>query len=216
MHPTRISPRRAGAASALALLLAIPGCGCDDCGGVTVQLQRSDILALARADSAAAPSGIAVQIKNNQTRTVRLTHSDSAQTLFLEFTFPASSLFEAAGRGVCDTCTVTVSIVPTAGVYGFRLGPSDVVFRSSVTPTVTVHYARYANFDVRDSSSLYPTDQAFDQALRLWYEASATPAWPGTPTPGIWRVSRNSAHVGAGMVAGAIDGPGEHLLAARK
>ena len=217
MHLTGISRRRVAAASTLALMLTLAGCGCDDCDGVSVQLQRTNLLALARADSAApAPSATVVQVRNNQTRTVRITHTDSAQTLFLDFTFPAGTFVESSGRGVCDTCTVTVSITPTSSVYGFLLGPSDVVFRSSATPMVTVHYLRYANFAVRDSSSLYPTDQAFDQALRLWYEASGRPDWPGTPTDEVWRVSRNSAHTGPGMVAGAIDGPGRHLLAARK
>ena len=216
MHLTGISRGRIGAASALALVLTLPGCGCDDCN-VTAQLTRTDLLALARADSAApAPSGTVVSIKNNQTRIVRIAHPDSAQTLFLEFTFPAGTIVQSSGRLVCDTCTVVVSIQPTNGVYGFRVGPSDIVFRSSVTPTVTVSYARYANFSVRDSSVLYPTDEAFDQALRLWYQATDPSAYPGAPPTEVWLVSRNSAHTGAGLVAGAIDGPGLHLLAARK
>jgi hypothetical protein len=217
MHLTGISRRRAIAASTLALLLTLPGCRCDDCDGVSVQLQRTALLALARADSAApAPSSTVVQVKNNQTSNARITHTDSAQTLFLDFTFPAGTLLQSSGRAVCDTCTVVISIQPTNGVYGFRLGPSDIVFRSSVPPTVTVHFSRYANFSVRDSSLLYPTDQAFDQALRLWYESTGTPAFPSNPPPVVWRVSRNSEHITAGMVAGTVDAPGEHLLAARK
>jgi hypothetical protein len=217
MHLTGISRRRAVAASALALTLMLPGCSCDDCNGVTVQLQRTALLALARADSAApAPSSMVVQVKNNETRTVRITHTDSAQTLFLEFTFPAGTLLQAGGRSVCDTCTIPVSIQSTNGVYGFRVGPSDIAFRSSATPTVTVHYSRYGNFGVRDSSTLYPTDEAFELALRLWYQGTEAPDFPSQTPDEVWRVSRNSAHIGAGMVGGAIDAPGLHLLAARK
>jgi len=194
--------------AASALTLSVTGCGeCLDCGGFGVVLPRNRILALGRADATAPPPGsTVVAVKNSQTRTIHITHSDSTQTTFLDLTFPAGSMVQNGNLLVCDTCTVSVAITPTAGVYGFTLGPPGLVFRSSSTPTVTVSYGKYADFSVRDSSTLYPTQQAFDQALALWYEA----------TPGMWTPTRNSGHSGSAMVSAAIDAPGAHLLAAFK
>jgi hypothetical protein len=206
MHRPVIS--RAAATAASALALGLPSCGtCDDCNGPGVLTARGDLIALARTDTNAPPPPVTtVPVKNSQIRTIVITHTDSTGTAFLELAFPVRSMVQVGSQLVCDTCTVNVSVTPTAGVYGFTLGPANLVFRASSTPTVTMRYATYADFTVRDSSTLYPTEQAFDQALELWFETSA----------GFWRRSRNSAHTGSRTVTGAIDQPGAHLLAAPK
>lgn len=202
MHRPVIS--KAAAAAASALLLA---CGGDDDGGLAVNLPRNRLLALARVDSTVPPPPLtSVAVKNNQTRTVAITHTDAGQTLFAELVFPAGSMVQNGTQLVCDTCTVTITVTPTTGVYGFALGPAGLVFRSSSTPIVTISYGMYGDLSVSDSSTLYPNQPAFDQALELWFESS----------PGLWRRSRNSAHTGPGTVAGAVDRPGAHLLAAPK
>lgn len=195
----------AGAASALALGA---GCGvCADCGGFSNDVPRTELLALARADAAApAPTVTAIPVRYNQTRTARIEHPDAATTLFVELYFPPQSILHVNGQPVCDTCTVTVTVTATSGVYGFTLSPASLIFNASSTPTVTFGYGAYGDLSVHDSSTRYATPQAFDQALAVWYEAA----------PNAWRRGRNSTRTGPGTVVSGIEAPGAHLLAAPK
>jgi hypothetical protein len=195
------------AASAFALALGA-GCGeCDDCGGFGGTVARTALLALARADAAApAPTVTTIPVRHNQSRTALITHPDVGSTPFVELFFPSQSILHLNGQPVCDTCTVTVTVTATPGVYGLTITPAGMIFNAAGTPTVTFGYNVYGNFAVRDSSTLYPTDPAFDVALAVWYEA----------TPGQWRRGRNSSHTAPGRVVSGIEGPGALLLAAPK
>lgn len=145
-------------------------------------------------------------LSNKQLNTVRIVHTDGAQTLFAEFQFTARSVLFANGATVCDSCNYTVTIAVAPGAYGFTLGPADLLFRLSNTPTVTVQYATYGDLSVYSQSPRYATPAAFEQALALWYERSA----------GSWVPGRNSAHTAPSTIASAIDAPGPHLIAALK
>lgn len=190
------------AASALAF-----GAGCDDGGVNPTGLARTALLALARADGAApAPTVTTIPVRHNQSRTALINHPDAGPTLFVELFFPQQSILHVNGQQVCDTCTVTVTVTATPGVYGVTITPANMIFNAAGTPTVTFGYDVYGDFSVRDSSTQYPTDPAFDVALALWYEA----------TPGQWRRGRNSSHTAPGRVVSGIEGPGALLLAAPK
>jgi hypothetical protein len=204
MHRGVISRTVVGAASALALA----GCECLDCGGFSIGDEpRSALLALARADAAApAPAVTTIPVRYDQSRTARIAHPDAGTTLFVELFFPSQSILHANGQPVCDTCTVTVTVTATAGVYGFTLSPANLIFNASSTPTVTFGHGTYGDLSVHDSSTRYATEQSFDQALAVYYEAS----------PNLWRRGRNSTRTGPGTVASGIDTPGAHMLAAPK
>jgi hypothetical protein len=49
--------------------------------------------------------------------------SDSAQTVFLQFRFTASSIVS-----VCDSCTASVTVTPAPGAFGFTVGPAGLVW----------------------------------------------------------------------------------------
>lgn len=187
---------------------ALWSAGCADGGpGPRPGVTRAELLAVARADNAApAPAMTTIAVRYDQTRTVRITHPDGPATLFLELHFPPQSILHVNGQPVCDTCTVTVTVMPTAGVYGFTIAPLTAIFNASSTPTVTVGYGTYGDLSVYDSVPRYVSAQAFDQALAVWYEA----------TPGAWRRGRNSTRTGAGTVVSGLEVPGAHLLAALK
>jgi hypothetical protein len=196
-----------GTVVAAASMLSLGAC-CGDCDpGADAFEPRSALLALARADAAApAPAATTIPVRYNQPRTARIVHPDAGSTLFIELFFPPQAILHVNGQAVCDTCTVTVGVTTTPGVYGFTLSPPTMVFNASSTPTVTFGYGTYGDLSVHDSSTRYPTTQAFDQALALWSEA----------LPGEWRRGRNSSHTGPGTVVSGLDGPGAHLLAAPK
>ncbi|MGH7643982.1 MAG: hypothetical protein ACREMR_00210, partial [Gemmatimonadales bacterium] len=185
------------------LAAACAGDGGSGPGGIP----RTALLALARVDSTFAPTPTSVfSVKNNVLRTFAIRHRDPATTLFAQFTFPPRSVAQVNGLLVCDTCTVPVTIMLTAGVYGFTVSPPSLVFRSSSTPTVTLSYGQYGDLSVYDSSARYGTESEFEQALELWFERD----------PGEWVASRNSSHPAALTVQSALDEPGAHLLAALK
>jgi hypothetical protein len=186
--------------------LAFCACG-EETVAPTTALPRSALLALARADATAPATAVTVvTVRGDQARTAVIRHPDAGTTVFLELFFPAHSILHSGGLTVCDTCTVNVTITLTPGVYGFTLTPSTMVFRSSSTPTATFVYGTYADHSVRDSTTRYATEQAFDDALAIWYQTA----------PDQWRRGRNSHHEAAGRVVSGIEGPGAHLLAAPK
>lgn len=186
----------------MAALLAM-ACGGESTGPSGVA--RAALLALARLDTVPPqPAVFAVRNDRLSTQTVRFT--DAERTLFLEFQFTPFSLASVDGRLVCDTCTVNVTVNPTDGVFGFTLGPPGLVFRTSSTPTVTVSYARYADFSVRDSSARYPDQAAFAQALDIWRERA----------PDRWVMARGSGPSGTDRLAAGVDEPGAYLVAAPK
>ena len=195
------------AASAIALAWMFSACGADGPGGPSGLLPRSGLLALARADAAApAPVVTTVGVRYDQSRTVTIEHPDVGTTTFVELLFPPQSILHVNGQPVCDTCTVTVSITVTPGVYGITLTPASMIFNASSTPTATFDYATYGDLSVHDSSTRYADEQAFDNALAIWSEV----------LPGQWRRGRNSSHTAPGRVVSGIDVPGPHLLAAPK
>ena len=177
-----------------------------DLGGGPSGVTRADLLALARIDSANPPPFTPLTLSNKVLNTVTITHTDSNQTAFLEITLPAKSVVYANGAAVCDSCVYSISFTVTpGGEYAFTIGPSDLVFRLSSTPVVTVRYAPpFGDLSVYGQSARYATPGDFDQALALWYEK----------TPSHWAEGRNSSHTMAATIVSAIDAPGPHVIAA--
>jgi hypothetical protein len=199
------------AASALACTFSavalVAACGDDGPGGLSDALPRSGLLAVARADAAApAPAVTTFGVRYDQSRTVTIEHPDVGTTTFVELLFPPQSILHVNGQPVCDTCTVTVTVSVTPGVYGISLTPASMIFNLSSTPTATFHFAMYGDLSVFDSSSRYASAQAFGSAVAIWSETLS----------GQWRRGRNSTQVTPGQVVSGIDVPGPHLLAAPK
>jgi hypothetical protein len=170
-------------------------------------LPRSGLLAVARADAAApAPAVTTFGVRYDQSRSVTIEHPDAGTTTFVDLLFPPQSILHVNGQPVCDTCTVTVTVSTTPGVYGISLTPASMIFNASSTPTATFHFATYGDLSVFDSSSRYASEQAFGSALAIWSET----------LPGQWRRGRNSTQITPGQVVSGIDVPGAHLLAAPK
>lgn len=185
------------------MLAAAAACG-GGTGGGPSGVARADLLALGR-DTASPPPTVTVRTLSNKTlNTVRIEHADS--TLFLELQFPPHTVLHANGAAVCDSCLYTVSISVSPGEYAFTISPSDLVFRLSSTPVVTVQYGTYGDLSVYSQSSRYASPSDFDQALALWFQRS----------PGAWVEERNSTHAGPGVITSGIDAPGAHLIAALK
>ena len=182
-------------------LTAVLACGGDGTGPTGVA--RTDLLALPRTDSAPPPLAV-LAVKNNQINTFAVRHSDSTTTLFAEFTFTPHSIVRAGGVTVCDSCTVTVTITPTAGVYGFTIGPATLVFAGSNTPTVRLTWGTYGDLSVWSTSTRYASAAAYGQALALWYER----------TPGAWAETRANTQPAPSTNLAGLEQPGAHLLAA--
>lgn len=161
-------------------------------------ISRADLLALARLESAA-PTHKTFQVRNNTLSTREVSFSDSVQTVFLQFRFTAASIVS-----VCDTCTASVTVTPAPGAFGFTLGPPGLVLRTSSPPVVTIHYGRYADFSVHDSSTRYSDAAAFEQALQIWRERA----------PEHWAPVRGSGPAGTDRVEAPLVAAGAYLLAA--
>lgn len=176
-----------------------------DGGGGSAGTPRDQLLALPMV-AGVGPATTFFQVKNNRTLTFTWRHSDSAQTTFATLTFTPRSIALSNGLYVCDTCTVTVSVSWTSGLYGFTIGPPTVVFATTNSPVVTVSYGAYGDLSVYDSTPAYPTPGDFSQALDVWYERS----------PGAWVEGRNSSHTAPTAVTSALESTGTYLLAAPK
>ena len=183
------------------LLLA----ACHSGTGPDTAIHRSNLLALARSDSAD-PFDFSMTFHNNVVKTFTWTYSDSAGTTFVVFHFSPQSVVSRNDTLLADTSTVTVSVSATPGVYGFTVTPANMFFNSAGSPTVDVWFTRYADFSVADSaSSKYPNPQAFAQALKLWCQ-NGSDRWKALNTG-----------VGADSVASsALAQPGLYLLAVPK
>lgn len=182
-------------------LTALLACGGDSTGPTGVA--RSDLLGLPRTDSAPPPIAV-LSVKNNQIQSFDVRHSDSTTTLFATFTFTPRSIVRAGGVLVCDTCTVVVTVTPTAGVYGFTIGPATLVFSGSNTPTVRLSWGVYGDLSVWSTSPRYASAAAYGQALELWYER----------TPGAWAETRANTQPAPATNLAGLEQPGPHVLAA--
>jgi len=167
---------------------------------------RAALLALAQADTFS-PAAQTFQIRNNIPTHVQLVHSDSAGTVFADFTFTPFSILSLDGHFVCDTCTVAVTVTVRPGTYLFSVGPSGIRFDASNQPTMAISYAKYGDLSVFDSSARYADTTAFKAALELWHERHV----------GAWYLTSGSGPgPGASQVSAALEGPGNYLVAALK
>jgi hypothetical protein len=183
--------------------VAAAACGGSDTGTGPGGTPRDALIALPRTD-VNPPAARTFTVRNDQPQTFRLTHSDGAGTLFAEFLFTPGSILSVNGAPVCATCSVSVTITPFAGLYGFTVSPASLVFSAVGSPVVTLSYGTYGDLSVHAASPRYPTPADYSQALAVWYELA----------PGLWREERNSGHVSGTTVASAVDIAVPHLLAA--
>jgi hypothetical protein len=184
----------------VAALLA--GCAGSD-GGGPVGTPRSSLRVLPRSDTTPPPART-FAVRNHQVQTFHFEHTDGMGTLFAEFRFTPHSIVQAGGLPVSVTCTVLVTATLLAGLYGFTIGPSDLVSSSSGSPTVRPSHGLYGELSVHDSTTRCPTAADYSAALAIWYERA----------PDLWQDGRNSAHESPTVVASALDAPITHLLAA--
>jgi hypothetical protein len=195
-----MSRGRVIATSAAVLLLA----ACHSSTGVGGGLHRSDLLALARSDSAD-PFDRSLVFQNNKTVSITWLNNDSSLTTYAVFHFFPQSIRSRNDTILADTSTVTLTASATPGVFGFTLSPATVIFNIAGSPTIDVSYARYADFSVIDSSpSKYPNPAAFAQALKLYYEYG----------PDQWRALNTGD--ASNVASSALSQPGVYLLAAPK
>ncbi|HEY6853887.1 MAG TPA: hypothetical protein VI139_06550, partial [Gemmatimonadales bacterium] len=124
-----------------------------------------------------------------------------------DITFTPLSILSLDGHGVCDSCTVGVTVTVQPGTYFFSVGPSGIRFDAANQPTITVSYGTYGDPSVFDSSARYADPGAFEAALELWHERRA----------GAWYLSSGSGPgPGTSQVSAALEGPGNYLVAALK
>ena len=165
---------------------------------------RTALLALARKDSVN-PTALSFTVQVNRLDVDTLKHSDADGTIFAIFTFTPLSLLSQNGVTLADTATVTVTVTPTSGVYGFTLGPASLAFDVAGRPTVQVSYLHYVDRTVYDSAGQYADFRGFELALRLWRQRG----------PDDWVSESDAAPTGA-TVAAPLDAPGSYLVAAPK
>ncbi|PYP18481.1 MAG: hypothetical protein DMD52_02025 [Gemmatimonadetes bacterium] len=165
---------------------------------------RTALLALARRDTVN-PTALSFTVKVNRLDVDTLKHTDAGGTTFAIFSFTPFSLLSQNGVILADTATVTVTVTPASGVYGFTIGPATLAFDLAGRPTVKVSYVRYADRTVYDSASHYADFSAFELALRLWRQRG----------PDDW-ISESDAAPSGATVAAPLDAPGSYLVAALK
>jgi hypothetical protein len=201
-HRGGISRRLGWATSALLVLGAGGACH----GGATGPglTPRTALLALARRDTAN-PTALSFTVKVNQLDVDTLKHTDADGTIFAIFTFTPLSLLSQNGVPLADTATVTVTVTPASGLYGFSVGPATLAFDIAGRPTVKVSYVRFADRTVYDSANHYADFSAFELAVRLWRQRG----------PDDW-ISASDAAPNGSTVAAPLDAPGSYLVAARK
>jgi len=164
------------------------------------------LLALAQADTFA-PAAKTYFVQNNLTTHVQVVHSDPSNTVFADITFTPFSILSLDGHGVCDTCTVGVTVTVQPGTYFFSVGPSGIRFDAANQPTMTISYGTFGDPSVFDSSARYADPGAFEAALELWHERHA----------GAWYLASGSGPgPGTSQVSAALEGPGNYLVAALK
>lgn len=164
------------------------------------------MLGLAQADTFA-PATRTYYVQNNLTTHVQVVHSDPSSTVFADLTFTPFSIFSLDGHGVCDTCTVGVTVTVQPGTYFFSVGPSGIRFDAANQPTMAISYAKYGDLSVFDSSARYADTTAFKTALELWHERHV----------GAWYLTSGSGPgPGTSQVSAALEGPGNYLVAALK
>ena len=200
-HRGGISRRLLGATSAALACLAGACHGGATDPGLT---PRTALLALARKDSVN-PTALSFTVQVKRLDVDTLKHSDTDGTIFAIFSFTPFSLLSQNGVILADTATVTLTVTPTSGVYGFAVGPANLAFDVAGRPTVKVSYVRYVDRTVYDSAGHYPDFPTFEQALRLWRQRG----------PDDW-VSESDATPGGSTVAAPLDAPGSYLVAAPK
>ena len=185
-----------------AILLGLAACHSST--GPAPAIHRSDLLALARSDSAD-PIDRSLVFQNNKITSITWVNNDSAQTTFAIFHFFNQSVVSRNDTLLADTSTVTLNVSATPGVFGFTVSPTTVIFNIAGPPTIDVSYAQYADFSVIDSApSKYPNPAAFAQALKLYYESG----------PDQWK-ALNTGNASS-LATAPLSQPGVYLLAAPK
>ena len=172
-------------------------------GGGTVP--TADLVILPLQSGAPAVTSAAFWVHNNRLVSQVLRHQDAGLNAYLQVDFPEGCLSRLNGSPLSLDDSVLVTIEARPGEYGLTLSPSGLEFTLE-TPTVTFFYGRYADLSVIAGEPAFPDEAAYLAALEIWEEV----------TVGQWRVARSSGSAGVDAIAGAVDAPGELLVAARR
>ena len=108
---------RAGSAAALVIA------GGGNSTGPSQGVSRAALLAIGR-DTAAEPSGALCTFRNNLLSHCEITHTDSVQTVFAEFTFFPHSVVSRNDTLLADTSTIVRTLTVTPGSYEFTIAPT--------------------------------------------------------------------------------------------
>jgi hypothetical protein len=172
-------------------------------GGGTVPTAELVILPL-QSGAPAVPVAI-FWVYNDRLVTRTLNHQEAQLNPYLRIDFPPNCLSSLNGSPLSVDDSVQVTVEARLGEYGLTLSPSGLEFTLE-TPTVTFFFGRYADLSVIAGEPAFPDEATYLAALEIWEEV----------TVGQWRVARSSGPAGVDAVAGAVDAPGELLVAARR
>jgi hypothetical protein len=178
---------------------------CHSSTGLGTGVHRAALIALVRLDSAEPFTPVTFTFHNNQIVNFTVVNSDSASTTFATFHFTPQSVAYRNDTLLADTSTVSVQVTVTPGVFGFTVGPTNLFFNTTNSPTVDVSYVRYADLNATGWSVKYSSAPAYTQALGLWFEFGSDQ----------WR-AQNSGSGGLSVLSSALAQPGLYLLAAPK
>ncbi len=192
---------KAAATAALVVLLS----ACSDLTLPPVEIfGLADLLVLSQQPNAPAPASKSAWIFNSRQTIVRVNHPDNFNTLYLELSFPANSLASLDGAPYSATDSVSVTIDPGSGEYGFMLSPSGLVFSSGASPTATFSFSVYGDASAGNTSSTYSSSTEYVAALDIWREASVDQ----------WQIASGSGASGVDGVSASVQSSGRFVLAA--
>ena len=178
---------------------------CHTSTGLATGVHRAALIALVRNDSAEPFTPVTFTFHNNQIANFTVVNSDSATTTFAIFHFTPQSVPYRNDTLLADTSTVSVQVTVTPGVFGFTIGPANLAFNTTNSPTVDIAYTRYADLTATDWSVKYSSTAAYTQALALWFEFGSDQ----------WRAQTGGSG-GPNVLSSALSQPGLYLLAAPK
>lgn len=165
-------------------------------------LATADLVMLPLAPSAPAPAPTTFVVRNATGTVRRVLHPDPFNTLFVELSFPAGSLASLGGVPLLANDSVTVTVTPLSGLYGFTLSPAQLVFARGSEPTARLVYAEYG--DLAAGAGSYASPSEFAAALDLWFEIGVD----------RWRRTAGSGPAGLDAVAGRLAEAGTFVVAA--
>jgi hypothetical protein len=178
---------------------------CVDLGPIGQQtLDTSELLILPLQSGAPTVAAASFTVPNGQSSTHQLLHTDAFNTVYFEIRVPAGAFASVNGDPVSPTGSVTITVQPRPGAYGFTLSPSGVEFVSASRPSVLLSFGQYGDFSAADGSPTYPSRVDYLDALSLWLEVS----------PGRWQRVSGSGAQGIDELGATIREPGSYVVAA--